>query len=521
MFQNLNRALAMRRRVDAVNFRLHAIGQGGFNAILANPQVRTPFTDATLANAIEEGDVFIIPMTIADDAQGNAVCDLTPDQIATTAPLAIMVAVPTAMEPGRLVLVATDPEGPHPSNWIGISGTHVFIHDRDPDSLLLIEAGAEVARLTRDAYQGKIQDAAPPQPAPHAALAALGAISAHTREQQKLAAATMHLHDDLATYFTLWYPGHLGPEEGPLLLFSMQAAKNQVVQAQQMADSGRIDTTTDRLSDAKITALLTGKWGTGGISIMDICQPGRAKPSATPTVGEVRDNIRYAAKLFAQLYGPGLAEAVTAFGNRIQDEVSPEDGTAYATIFDHYLNRARSPPSGVAPRRWMLDTLFKISRTDASVMEFQFRSIQERMAALQRQTTQTLKAPYHQHERRGDAYQSSHPYSQQGAGRGGPGAGGGRGQSSSARGAGRSPSGRGNPGRGAPGRGDQETQMSIWRKLRPAWLPYSDKLICANVARGKECHSHTCPRDHQYNAAYTKDQRSEMAAWVLQHPNEV
>ena len=521
MFNLLPRAIAIRRRLDAVNNRLHVIGQNGFNAIVAHPQVRPPFTDATLANAIEEGNVFIIPMTVAIDAEDNVVCNLTPQQIATDAPLAIMLAVPTEMEPGRLVIVATEPEdfGNHPSNWIGPTGTHVFIQDRDPDNLLLIEAGAEVARIARDAHQGKILQVALPQPAHQIAMAAMAAVSATTREQQKLASATKHLHDTIDSYYTLWYPGHLGPEEGPIASFNMQAARNQVVQAQQLADSGRIDTATDRLSDAKTTALLTGRWGAGGISITDFVQPGRAKPSATPTVGEARDHIRYAAKLFTYLYGPVYADAVITFGNRIQDEVAPDDGTAYATIFDHFLNRARSPPSGVDPRRWMLDDLFRISRTDPSVMEFQHRQLKEKMAALQQQAT--LKAPHQQHERRGASYQSSHPYSQ-GAGRGGAGASGGRGSSPSAHGGGRAPSGRGHHGRGSPGRGGPpDTPMSLWRKKRPDWLAYSDKLICASVARNKACNNPSCPREHQYNPSYTADQRSEMAAWVIQHPNEV
>ena len=63
--------------------------------------------------------------------------------------------------------------------------------------------------------------------------------------------------------------------------------------------------------------------------------------------------------------------------------------------------------------------------------------------------------------------------------------------------------------------------MSLWRKKRPEWLPYSDKLICASVARNKACNNPNCSREHQYNPAYTADQRSEMAAWVIQHPNEV
>jgi hypothetical protein len=63
--------------------------------------------------------------------------------------------------------------------------------------------------------------------------------------------------------------------------------------------------------------------------------------------------------------------------------------------------------------------------------------------------------------------------------------------------------------------------MSAWKKKRPEWLPYTDKLICATVARGKVCNNASCPREHQYNAAYTPDQRSEMAAWVIERPHEV
>ena len=63
--------------------------------------------------------------------------------------------------------------------------------------------------------------------------------------------------------------------------------------------------------------------------------------------------------------------------------------------------------------------------------------------------------------------------------------------------------------------------LGLWRSKRPKWLPYTDKLICASVAKSKPCTNPHCAREHQYNPAYTADQRSEMATWVLAHPKEV
>ena len=522
MFSNLQRSLQLRKNLAAVQHRVHTLGQNGLNAIVSHPQVRPPLVNATIADAIADGDVFLFPMTVETNEQGNEVCNCSTAQIAVESPLAITIATPTPTDLGRLALVATYPEeyATAPENWIGPPGSYLFIPDLDPAHLRLFEAGADVARIVRDAYQGKIlQNPHLPAPGGQLGLAA-SSVSAHTREQHKNALSTLHLYDTIGRFNNVWSPGHDGPEAAPLLLFNMQAARNQLVQAQQQVDNGRIDSTIDRLSEAKATALLTGRWGGGGVSITDIHPPGRGKQPADPTVGDISGNIKYLAKILSLLHGPQLAAAVVALGELIFDEATPEDGRTFATIFDHFTNRARSPPSGGDPRRWVFDTLFKVSRTDPALMEFQYRSMSDRVSALQTQ----LKAPSQPYDRRGPAYQSFHPYSP-GAGRGGPSAGGGRGPPMPARGGGgRTPSGRGHPGRGigSPGRGGiPDTPNSLWMKKRPQWLPFTDKLICASVARNEECKNPSCPREHQYNPSYTKEQRSEMAAWVLQHPREV
>ena len=503
----------------AVTHRLRVLGEDGVNAIRGHPHVRPVFTEVTRADAIAAGDVFLVPMTVSDDA-GNVTCSLTPEQIATNAPIAIMLAEPTETEPGRLTLVAFDPDVhiTSPLNWIGQPGANVFIQgpDLEPVNLVLIEAGPDVARTARAAHaKGKDHGHALPAHQQVAAAASL-AIPAHTREQQKLAGQTRHFFDDITDFNSAFYPGHDGPEEPPLTQFSMQAAKNRFIQAQLTAEQERIDARTDHLTDVKLTALLTGKWGAGGISILDLPPPSRTKPSTGTTPGDIIANVRHMTKVFTIFYGQEYAAAVTRLADKIQDEASPEDGNSFALIFDHYMNRARSPPSGVHPRQWMVDVLFNIARTDPAVIEFQQRAMQAKIATLESRE----RASQH-HERRG---YTSHPYPQ-GTSRGGLSAPApsGRGPPPAGRGAGRAPPPRSQPGRGtAPQKDDaRKAALKLWHAKRPAWLSYDDKLICAEAARNKVCNRAGCNREHQYNPAYTADQRSEMAAWILAHPNEV
>ena len=519
MFANLHRALQAKKNLAAVQSRLQALGQDGLTAIVTNPQVRHPLIGATIADAIADGDVFIFPMIVEVNEEGNTVCNCSPAQVAVESPLAITIATPTPTDPGCLTMVATYPEEyiTDPANWIGTVGATIFIPDLDPGNLRLFEASQDVARVVRAAYRGKItKDPQPPAQGGHLALAA-SSVSTHTREQHKNAVATFHLFDSPQHFNDLWCPGHDGPEAGPLLMFNMQGARNQLVHAQQEVDKGRIDTNIDRLPEAKATALLTGRWGGGGVSITDIHPPARGKQPPHPTVGDISGNIKHLTKILRHLYGPQLATAVAALGELILDEASPENGTDFATLFDHHLNRARTPPQGVDARQWVFDTLFKVSRTDPALLEFQQRIMKDRLAALQVQ----LKAPQQHYDRRGPAYQS-HPYAP-GASRSGSAAGVNRGPPPPAHsGGGRTHSGQGHPGkdRGPPGpRGRPD--ISAWRAKRPQWLSPTAKLICASVARGQECKDNSCHRDHQYPPSYTKEQRSEMAAWVLQYPREV
>ena len=349
----LQKSIRTAKIAKLVQQRIQTLGQVGVDAINAHAQVRPPLTDVTLANAIAAEDVFIFPVLVEEDEQGNATCNVTADQIATETPLAMMIAVPSVGEPGRLILVTTHPEEfvGDPKNWVGPIGSIISVADLDPDTLRLIEAGADVARIVREVYHGKPAHVQP-QPAvgDHNALAALAAtasVPAHTRELHKSAGQIRHLYDNMSFFNSLYYPGHPGPGEGPITMFNMQAAKNQVAQEQQQVDNGRIDTAADRLSEAKILALLQGKWGVGGISITDLHEPGRAKPlTAERTVGDIGDNIRYAGKLFKRVFGPVFGQAVTVLGDRVADEANPDDAKTFATIVDHFLNRARSPPRG-------------------------------------------------------------------------------------------------------------------------------------------------------------------------------
>ena len=84
-------AINARHRMRAVTHRLRVLGEDGVNAIRGHPHVRPVFTEVTRADAIAAGDVFLVPMTVSDDA-GNVTCSLTPEQIAINAPIAIMLA---------------------------------------------------------------------------------------------------------------------------------------------------------------------------------------------------------------------------------------------------------------------------------------------------------------------------------------------------------------------------------------------------------------------------------------------
>ena len=104
------------------------------------------------ANAIEEGDVFLLPLATTTNAAGAPTCVSTVESLALSDPFAICVADLSGGQVDKLILVATAPSTAimdKAVNFIGPKGSALYLQI-DPDELKLLEAGVSISRKAQE-----------------------------------------------------------------------------------------------------------------------------------------------------------------------------------------------------------------------------------------------------------------------------------------------------------------------------------------------------------------------------------
>ena len=488
-------------------------------------QVRPILGGSMAANAVERNDTFFMPLSVDQSAVGNPQCNSTIITLATTDPLAIMVAESITDGEAKLTIVGTEPaEAINDAvNFIGPLGSSIFV-TLNPDVSQLLEAnvavkriGVEQLRMIRGNQNMLPIDGGPGGPNAIAAAVANATVTAAARKLHIDIGNVSESFENIEYLNRLFSPGHPGPDRGPPASILMSHARKNILAAFNDLSKNKIGARPYVFTDPQLDAMIFEKYGAdpGQISIAEIHRS--SEDTTILTVTAVDRLIRDVANARRITHGPRAAASILSMAIAVREAMDVEEcqGNEYTMVINYCLSAVHHLPSilpeGVSKRQ-ALKEFGKVTAATPFISEFKahvLRQIVMKTAAAQAKMDErgvhsskpTTTAPFHH----GSA--SLSPVRVRNKGK------------ASSVSASTSPV---RPSQTVvpvikPFKMATAKEVEDWQNARPAFLPPGAKVMCKTVAAGKACTRSYCQGKHDYKHPDPASHQ-EVIAWVLKSP---
>lgn len=506
---------ANQMRAHAATYKTHAAGVFTPPQWAAAPGDRAILEGSTVKTSFDVGSLHVFPLQVGEQT-------FTAESVKNDATI---LAIAQGVSPTSAKVLALDPTDSAGSAhvWAPV-GTVVHFEG----AVKTIKLHPVTSDAVLEALQGNapLPVADPNNPGAQAAAIVDARTSPTTRSDHGQAQRRMWLFDTLALFNGIYYPGHPDSATPGLLDTFVKNHLNQLAPGIfRDIQNGRIDSKTNVLSAAKVTAYLDGVYGDGAnqVSVADFNLTRETIARAHLTVPHVLARFETYRRFVTATNGPVYAAAVEKLFKDIRDVLyfDDEEGDRLLVVLEGFLNMANDvvalpaiPDGFTARRHYLFQGLWNVTWNSRHIQEYIQSWTQKRM--------RSMEAAASQHPPRSYAAAAASNVSAD------PNSGSAKRPKTDTRRPAAAPStysrdtrsGGSASGGAAPAPRLKVTkeQHDEWMAKKPAWLPPGERVMCRAVASGRPC---PLGRNCRSNDAYTVADPARMAevkAWAADSP---